>query len=699
MDSMLNRTLGNRYEILEKIGDGGMALVYKGRDNLLNRFVAVKVLRPEFAADQDFVAKFQKEAQSSAGLSHPSIVNIYDVGMEETLHFIVMEYVSGSTLKQYIKDKGTKMGEFEMISIAKQIAEALDMAHRNHIIHRDIKPHNILLNESARVKVADFGIARAITSSTITNTAEIMGSVHYTSPEQARGGFVDERSDIYSLGVVMYEMAAGRVPYDGDSPVTIALRHMKDDLILPSGYNKDLSYGLEDIISKALQKSPANRFQNVGELISDLNRLIMDPDMEFNYVYSDESAPTMVMPKVDGSESLDDKIMDHTLEIPSFLGQSKGAPSSSEKTIGRESRDRKGSNASKRNKLKNKKSGAPTDKRSIIVSAVAGVTLSILLFALVFNMIFGNWSLPSLGGKQVQVPDVEKINITVATERLKAAGFKVATPTEQASDEVMTDFVISQEPKVGTKAKEGSTIQLIVSTGSDQPKVPDVKGKVLEDAKKILINAGLQAGTVEFVESTEPSGVVVEQSPAADALANSDKTVNLKLSEGRNAASIIMPNLVGKNINEVRTLLAPLKLTVGNITQNFSNDYTENTIILQSVKNGTKVAENTAIDVVVSKGKDPSGTTATGTPGTTGTPSGTDTTMSTKLYVIKLTFAEERATVKVVKVQNGVEEVVYDKEHAKSEGSIKVPVQGKGQATVIVYFNGTQVFSKVENFN
>ena len=270
--------IADRYEILEKIGAGGMSDVYKAKDQVLGRFVAVKVLKPEFAEDVNFVTKFHTEAQSAAGLQHPNIVNIYDVGSEEHMHFIVMEYVEGITLKTYIEKKG-QLNYKEAISIAIQVARGIDPAHNNNIVHRDIKPQNIMISHEGKVKVTDFGIARAATSNTI--HSDVMGSVHYTSPEQARNGFVDGKSDIYSLGIVMYEMVTGRVPFDGDTTVSIAIQHLQEEMVAPSVYAPDLPISLEKIILKCTQKSQDRRYGTMGELLVDLKHALMEPDEDF----------------------------------------------------------------------------------------------------------------------------------------------------------------------------------------------------------------------------------------------------------------------------------------------------------------------------------------------------------------------------------------------------------------------------------
>ncbi len=277
---MIGKVLGNRYEIIEKIGGGGMALVYKAKCRLLNRFVAVKVLRAEFTEDEEFVKKFKRESQAAASLSHPNIVGIYDVGMEDNVYYIVMEYIKGQTLKDLIKKKGALGVDFAT-NIAIQISSALEHAHKNHIVHRDIKSHNIMIREDNSVKVTDFGIARAISSSTITNTGNVIGSVHYFSPEQARGGYTDEKSDIYSLGIVMYEMMTGRLPFEGETPIAVALKHIQEEALKPTSINTRIPKSMEDIIQKCIEKDVNNRYSSMSEIIADLRQSLVMPNGDF----------------------------------------------------------------------------------------------------------------------------------------------------------------------------------------------------------------------------------------------------------------------------------------------------------------------------------------------------------------------------------------------------------------------------------
>ena len=396
------RILINRYEIIEEIGKGGMDIVYKGKDLLLNRNVAIKILRKEFIHDEQFIKKFKRESQSAASLSHHNIVNIYDVGVEGDIHYIVMELVKGQTLKELIR-KNVKLSWERSIRIAQQIASALEHAHKNHIIHRDIKPHNIILTEDGIVKVADFGIARAITSSTITQVEDTMGSVHYLSPEQARGGFVNERSDLYSLGIVIYEMITGEVPFKGDTSVSVAIQHLQDEAKPPIEINSSIPIGLNNIILKLLNKNPDERYANATELISDLNRVYLNPEMIINRNNFDENAPTQITPIIK--------------EDP-YHGDADEANSKADKK------------ESKKGRVK------------LIVTLVSLFLVASTIGALVF-------SLSNLFAvKEVEVPDVINRPLEEAIKMLTDVDLEIETERVN-HNEVPRDHVISQDPEPG----------------------------------------------------------------------------------------------------------------------------------------------------------------------------------------------------------------------------------------------------------
>ena len=683
MDRLLGKVLGNRYEIVEKVGEGGMALVYKAQCRLLNRFVAVKILRPEYIEDDEFIQKFDKESKAAASLSHPAIVNVYDVGADGEVRYIVMEYVNGVTLKKYIKDYPGFLSNREIISIAKQIALALDHAHQNHIIHRDIKPHNILISEEGIVKVADFGIARAITTSTIINTTDMMGSVHYSSPEQARGGFVDERSDLYSLGIMLYELATKRVPFDGDSPVAVAMKHLKEDVILPSAINENISYGLESIIMKSIQKTPDKRYQSALQLIEDLEDVLINPDLEIFMDTAEESSPTMVMPNLSDLEPLDEAFEERTRSITKRSPNTNPNHMRTSKELGRDSQFK------------------PEKKK-------LGLTIGLALLSVV--ILFGaGFAIKKMiaPGKSVEMINVVGMDYKEATTKVEELGLKVDISERVESTEYAVDQVVSQSQEPGTKLKEGFTVALVISTGSEQILVPNLVEKDLKEVQYMIENQGLKLGTVEYVQNKLPEGTVISQSPFAGQKIGIGGSIDLFVSKGEDPAKVNMPKLVGLTLSEANKKLADYKISVNNLSYNFSDEYAKDTVMIQSVEAGKEILEGESVNLVVSKGK--SGTTGSKTgsgtssgssgSGTSGSgTSGGSTTTPTKPKVYSETMdlgtSAEQINVRIVKQQNGTESVVYDKTHQSSEGTFTFSLEGTGEATIYIYFNDTLMISK-----
>lgn len=677
MDKLLGKVLGNRYEIVEKIGEGGMALVYKAQCRLLNRFVAVKILRPEYIEDDEFIQKFDKESKAAASLSHPAIVNIYDVGADGEIRYIVMEYINGVTLKKYIKDYPGFLSNREIISISKQVALALDHAHSNQIIHRDIKPHNILISEEGVVKVADFGIARAITTSTIISTTDMMGSVHYSSPEQARGGFVDERSDLYSLGIMLYELATKRVPFDGDSPVAVAMKHLKEEVVLPSAINEEISYGLESIIMKAIQKAPDKRYQSASEFIEDLEDVLLNPDLEIFSDSMDESSATMVLPNLGDMEPLDAAFADRSQNTTRRAPQQKSA-----------------------NKLKNanemrKIDEAKKDKKKLALT----IALALLSVVLIFGIGFAVKNMLKSSG-MVEMPDVVGQDYKDATQKVEALGLKVDISERIESETYDVDQVVTQSQVAGTKLKEGFTVALVISTGMEKVTVPNLVQKTLKEAQYMIENEKLKLGAVEYVQNDLPEGIVISQSPFAGLEIGADGTVDLFVSKGKDPDKLIMPKFVGSTLDEVKKKLETVKITVNDISYNYSDEYANNVVMIQSVEAGKDILKGEAVNLVVSKGKIKSGTTTPGTPGTT-TPPPTTPGTTAKYYseTMDLVYPNvEEVDVKIIKNQDGIDTIVYQKTHQISEGNFTFKIEGEGKATILIFFNETPMISKTVEF-
>ena len=542
--------IGERYEILEKIGTGGMSDVYKAKCHKLNRFVAVKVLKQEFGENENFVSKFKVEAQAAAGLMHPNIVNVYDVGNENGINYIVMELVEGITLKKYIEKKA-RLSVKEAISIAIQVSMGIEAAHNNHIIHRDIKPQNIIISKDGKVKVTDFGIAKAATSNTI--TSNVMGSVHYTSPEQARGGFSDEKSDIYSLGITMFEMLTGRVPFNGDTTVAIAIKHIQEPMPTPRDYVGEIPISVEQIVYKCTQKSPDRRYQSMAELIEDLKRSLMNPDEDFvKVVDPDESASTKVISEQDVKE-----IKQQVQKKTSVTGDSiRLRKDVEEETV-------KKKKVQETVKETTEEYDPKMEKITTILAIIAAVIIGVIVIYLVakFAGVFpsGRTEQPisleqssegvaenegndtsQQGGflssdAVVGVPAVEGRSYAEASASLKENGYEVAKE-EVFSADVAAGNVISQNPKAGTDLAKGNVVTLRVSLGEEITKVrvPNVVGKDQMEAAAALTEAGLQPGAVEETTNEDPtlSGKVCYQSYSVGSYVDAGTVIDLKVSTG-----------------------------------------------------------------------------------------------------------------------------------------------------------------------
>ena len=585
----IGMTLGDRYEILEKIGTGGMSDVYKAKDGKLNRFVAVKVLKQEFAENANFVSKFKTEAQAAAGMMHPNIVNVYDVGEEGGTHYIVMELVEGITLKKYIEKK-SRLSIKETISIAIQVSMGIEAAHNNHIIHRDIKPQNIMISKEGKVKVTDFGIAKAVSSNTI--TSNVMGSVHYTSPEQARGGFSDEKSDIYSLGITMFEMLTGRVPFNGETTVAIAIKHIQEPMPSPREYVAEIPISVEQIVFKCTQKSPDRRYQSMSELIADLKRSLMKPDEDFVKISDpDEDAATKMVTEADMRQikskteriAVDDirmrtgDDMDSPARRPKSPSKGrntkpakKGAPSKNSRNASKPqpSKKRRPENVKpdkRRTKPAPSRDSAADDefmeKLTTVLAIVAALIIGILIIFFVGRH-FGLFEFttsdnditdqiedlavvteeptPQTDGDindgKIEVPNVINMSYAEAVATLNKKGFKQIEKVQMSSSTVNKGNVAEQTPAAGERVDKEDTIVLAVSTGAEivQVKVPNVIGLSEMDATAVLVEHGLQVGAV--TEANDPDTNLIDkvcyQSYAADVTVESGTKVDLRISTG-----------------------------------------------------------------------------------------------------------------------------------------------------------------------
>ena len=508
--------LGNRYEIIKKIGDGGMAFVYKAKDILLNRIVAVKVLRPEFVDDDEFLGKFKREAEAVASLSHPNIVNVYDVGEDGKVHYIVMEYIDGQNLKEIIKNEGT-LDEYTALDITKQIAMALSAAHKKGIIHRDIKPHNILIsNEGRVVKVADFGIAKAVSNSTMTNIGSIIGSVHYFSPEQAKGKFVSNNADLYSLGIVLYEMIIGKVPFRGDSPISIALQHINDEIEFTSEEQINIPQSVRTIIKKLTEKSSVDRYQSAEEVIEDIEYIEKNIDLDFIKEYDNYV-----------TKNIDIKDLNKQINIEKNRHDEEVVYDDEDDDDYYEEEKPK-----YKKKQKNKKSPNKSRKRLKIALAI----LILILVTQIF--IFAKFFLGGPGNKegQISAPDLYNLTLDEAQRSLDKLNLNIRVNIEdEYSNEVEKGKIISQQPMSGATLQEGDTVTLVLSKGPMKGYIPNVVGLTLGEAENILKENKLSLGNIKYEYSdTYNNGIVIAQDPKSGSENNQEwGTVNVVVSKGQ----------------------------------------------------------------------------------------------------------------------------------------------------------------------
>ena len=508
--------LGNRYEIIKKIGDGGMAFVYKAKDILLNRIVAVKVLRPEFVDDDEFLGKFKREAEAVASLSHPNIVNVYDVGEDGKVHYIVMEYIDGQNLKEIIKNEGT-LDEYTALDITKQIAMALSAAHKKGIIHRDIKPHNILIsNEGRVVKVADFGIAKAVSNSTMTNIGSIIGSVHYFSPEQAKGKFVSNNADLYSLGIVLYEMIIGKVPFRGDSPISIALQHINDEIEFTSEEQIKIPQSVRTIIKKLTEKSSVDRYQSAEEVIEDIEYIEKNIDLDFIKEYDNYV-----------TKNIDIKDLNKQINIEKNRHDEEVVYDDEDDDDYYEEEKPK-----YKKKQKNKKSPNKSRKRLKIALAI----LILILVTQIF--IFAKFFLGGPGNKegQISAPDLYNLTLDEAQRSLDKLNLNIRVNIEdEYSNEVEKGKIISQQPMSGATLQEGDTVTLVLSKGPMKGYIPNVVGLTLGEAENILKENKLSLGNIKYEYSdTYNNGIVIDQDPKSGSESNQEwGTVNVVVSKGK----------------------------------------------------------------------------------------------------------------------------------------------------------------------
>ncbi|HIX66545.1 MAG TPA: Stk1 family PASTA domain-containing Ser/Thr kinase [Candidatus Anaerostipes excrementavium] len=594
----IGEILGGRYEILKRIGSGGMADVYMAKDQKLNRNVAVKVLKREYVDDEKFLKKFQIEAQAVASLTHPNIVNIYDVGAENGVNYIVMELAGGITLKEYIKKKGY-LSPQETVDVSIQIASAISHAHNHHIIHRDIKPQNILISEDGMIKVTDFGIAKAANTNTVTSTATAMGSVHYISPEQAKGRFCDEKSDIYSLGITMYEMITGKVPFDHENGVTIALMHLQNDIVPPSEIKEGIPDSLEKIILKCVMKKPEERYQTAEELIEDLKLVFQDTSGDYvGFAPAVDDSPTIMVDQ----EELQQQLEEDEIE-PEEESEEEGENG----YLSEDDDEEEGMNSK-------------IQKLIIILAAVVGaiILIAIISFVVRSSGLFRSGDKASTEritttesveedteSDKYQVPNVVGMSLSQAKEAI-GDNLKIETKS-QASSNYRSGLVISQSLESDSEVDKGDTITLIVSSGEEKTTVPNVKGQSQSSATRTLKNAGFKVSVKTSYSSSVDEGDVISQSPSSGSKLAEGSTVTITVSSG--SERVTVPSLSHYTEAEARQQLRNMGLTLGSVNRKYDDSVEKNYVISQSISSGTKVAKGTAVGITVSLGSRPSTTT------------------------------------------------------------------------------------------
>lgn len=595
--------IGNRYEVVEKVGTGGMADVYRAMDHRLNRYVAVKILKNEYSEDTKFVTKFRQEAQAVACLSHPNVVAVYDVGEEQGMHFIVMEFVEGITLKSYIEKKG-KLSVREAVGIGIQIASGLEAAHNSHIIHRDIKPQNILISRDGTAKVTDFGIAKAASSNTI--TASAMGSVHYISPEQARGGFSDEKSDVYSLGVTMYEMLSGTLPFTGESAVAVALAHIQEEAVPLTAMDATIPKGISDIVAKCMQKKADFRYPTSADLIADLKMFLQDPEGEYG----------VVKPLYENTDTIFIK--------PTDVNRIKAA---SQTTTG----DSGMTAAEPEDKKAGEEDSGEVDPKlekaliggSIVVAIIIGIVI-----IYVIGKVFGFWGGASGSTEATPTPEVtssaasatatpeasdsaQKVTVEnvagMITEEAKTAlsqkGLSNVKVSEQQSDTVSAGKVISTDPEAGTEVEKDAEITLIVSSGTSTVQVPSVASMTVSKAKSTLAAEGFNAVEGSKVYSdTVKAGLVAYSNPKGGAQASKGATITLYISKGPKRTTTTVPDLMGMTKAQAKEALTAKKLVLGSVSTAYSDNVSKNRVCVQSKAEGTEVKTGRTVDITLSLG-------------------------------------------------------------------------------------------------
>lgn len=648
---MIGKILGNRYEILELIGSGGMANVYKAHCKLLNRPVAIKVLKKELVQDKEYLKRFNTEAQAAASIVHPNIVSIFDFGNEQDLQYIVMELIDGITLKQYINENAP-LDLKDALNIANQICDAIAVAHEHNIVHRDIKPHNIMITGDSRVKVTDFGIARAVNGFTMTADKSILGSVHYISPEQARGNPVDGKTDLYSLGVVLYEMLTGRVPFDSDSPVAVAMKHIEETPVNPREYNPAITYSVQSLMLKAISKDIKDRYQSADEFKQDISKLLANPDSVI---------------ETNANNLSDDNSFDKTMKIPVV-----GTLNKNDEKLKSNDNDDKFDDAGDLFFKENRK---------ILVGAIVTALLIVGLFSLgVTYIIYPEAPIFSIfAGDSVKVPNFVGLKIDEANKLAKENGLNIEIKEEIVDETVPEGCIISQTPKARRKADIDSIVYVTISVGSEKLIVEDYRLTNYDNAKRAIVAKGFTVEKEYEFSDEVPENYVIRHTPEEGAEAPAGSPITLFVSKGPEETTVTVPNFVGKTLDQAKTIIEKEGLVVGDVSYEKSV-IDEGIVIKQNIAGGETVGNNTPINLVVSIGNKNN--------------SVNEVTEQTLRYVF--TTEKEEVTIRIT--EDGT--TIYDGLAFPSNSDVfTLKVKGTGQKYYEIYVDGVLEETQTISFN
>jgi serine/threonine-protein kinase len=685
---MQGKILNNRYKIIKEIGRGGMAIVYSARDTLLERRVALKMLRPEYKSDDEFIDKFRQEARAVARLSHPNVVSIYDIVVDEERIYLVMEIVEGKTLKDLIKER-KKLSIAESLEIAGQIAAALSVAHGNQIVHCDIKPHNIILNDEHEVKVTDFGIARAVSNSTVRVTETVVGSAHYFSPEQAKGGEIKAYSDIYSLGVVLYEMTTGELPFHGESPISVALKHIQQQPVEPSKINNDIPDEVNDLIMKAIAKEPADRFQDAYEMRqqityclknlksgnkradkkddfnADETRVMKKADFDFLTNAKKSSGNTAEKEQKNKEEKKKQK---KTESRKSFFKQKNDDKTEAEQDIQSSGSEKETADIGSRKKSKTDKSY----KKPLLITAAVILFFLISTGGVVF--FFNQYTNVPV----VEVPDIEGENLSEARKLASEVGLNLVENEERVfSEEIAAEHIVSQQPAAGERIKQSRPLNITVSKGPQLIEIPDFVGSSLREALIELDNLSLKSGDIQYIfRLSEEPGTVINQIPAAGAELEKGSEITLFVSRGERDISVRMPDLSGLNQAEAFDLLKENGLNIGQVSVESSERFADGQVISQSVRAGEYLPRGIAVDFVVSRGSN----------------SASDEDYNLNRISVNVTGTESREVRIMVEDDNG-EDQVYQAVHEPGDNIIR-DIRSQGETEIKIYFDDQLIKSE-----